>query len=68
METTDIWFASWLQARSYELKDFATIARGKGRYVFVITPEKWKEEKLSFSNSEVSRVKTCYSALKDLLF
>ena len=66
--TTDIWFASWLQVKGYKLKDFTVKSRGKGSYTFEITDDQWKNEKLDFSNSEVSKVKTSFSGLKDLLY
>ncbi len=68
MKTTDIWFASWLQVKGYKLSDFTVINRGKGSYSFDISEEDWKTEKLSFSNSDVSKVKTSFSGLKDLLY
>ena len=68
MKTTDIWFASYLQVKGFKLIDFEVLSRGKGRYEFEITPDQWKTERLAFSNSEISKIKTNFSALKDLLF
>ena len=68
MKTTDIWFAAYLQTMGFKLSDFEVLSRGKGRYEFKISPEDWKTEKLAFSNSEISDIKTKFSTLKDLLF
>lgn len=68
MKTTDIWFALYLQVKGFKLLDFEVISRGKGKYQFDITPNQWKTEKINFSNSEISKIKTNFSALKDLLF
>ena len=68
MKTTDIWFASYLQFKGFQLIDFEVISRGRGKYDFKISPEQWKNEKLAYSNSETSRIKTNFTGLKDLLF
>ncbi len=68
METTDIWFASYLQVKGFKLSDFTVMSRGKGSYKFDMTDEEWKKAKMDFSNSEVSKVKTSYSGLRDMLF
>jgi hypothetical protein len=68
VETTDIWFASWLQVKGYKLSDFRTASRGKGSYKFDISDERWKAEKLAFADSDVAKVKVSYSSLRDLLF
>lgn len=68
METTDIWFASWLHSRNYSIKDFNKLARNKGAYVFEISEDDWKKEKIAFSNSSISRIKSSYTAVRDLLY
>lgn len=66
--TTDIWFASYLLYKGFELADFEVIKRGKGSYTFDITDEEWKDFKLDFSKSETNAIKSHHIALKDLLY
>ena len=68
MKTTDIWFASYLQVKGYTLSDFEIISRGKGKYEFDISADDWKSEKLTFSNSDISKLKMNFTGLKDLLY
>ena len=65
--TTDIWFASFLVNKGYDIKKFNVFQRGKGEYFFEVTDEKWKEEKIKFSSSEASRLKMAQIKLKDLV-
>lgn len=68
METTDIWFASYLLYKGYVLTDFDVIHRGKGKYKFEITEEQWKELKLEFSSSETNAIKSHHLSLKDMTY
>jgi hypothetical protein len=67
-DTTDIWFASYLMLNGYEIADFEIIRKGRGRYFFKIPDEKWKELRLGFNASDVSKVKMHHLSLKDLLY
>ena len=66
--TTDIWFASYLIYKNFDLLDFEVIRRGKGSYTFDITDAEWKTYKLEFSKSETNAIKAQHIALKDLLY
>jgi len=67
--TTDIWFTTYLiEIKKYKLESYHVISRGKGRFLFNISDEKWKEEKLNFMNSDLSKIKQGQEKLKDLLY
>lgn len=68
METTDIWFASYLLYKGFELYDFEVIHRGKGKYKFNITEDEWKKLKLEFSTSETNAIKSHHLSLKDMTY
>jgi len=68
METTDIWFASYLKFKGYVLEDFEVLHRGKGKYKFDITEEQWKTLKLEFSTSETNAIKSFHLSLKDMTY
>ena len=68
METTDIWFASYLKFKGFELQDFEVLHRGKGKYKFAITEDEWKQLKLEFSTSETNAIKSFHLSLKDMTY
>jgi hypothetical protein len=68
METTDIWFASFLKLKGYKLVDFTLIGKGKGKYKFDISSVDWKKEKMEFIVSDISKIKQHMEELKDLLY
>lgn len=68
METTDLFFAAYLKLKGFELSDYTVLSRGKGRYIFNISEEDYKKQKLEFSNSDISKIKQNCESLKDLLY
>jgi hypothetical protein len=68
MRTTDIWFASFLQLKGYQLSNFSILNRGKGSFDFVISEEEWKTMHLAFNSSDISKIKQIQLSLKDLLY
>lgn len=68
MNTTDLFFASYLKLKGYKLTNYKVVSRGKGRYFFEITDEEYKKEKLEYSNSDISKIKQISESLKDLLY
>lgn len=69
METTDIWFATYIiEIKNIPLQDYTIISRGKGKFKFNITSDQLKELKLEFINSETSKIKQGQERLKDLLY
>ena len=68
-ETRDLWFASFLKLKGYEVKDFIRINEGKkGKFQFAISDTDWKELKLEFDKSDISKVKYFQEQLKDLVY
>ena len=66
--TTDLFFAAFLKLKGYELKDFELVAKGKGKFRFVISREDYKNMKLEFVNSDISKIKQNIEEIKDLLY
>lgn len=66
--TTDIWFASFLVIKGEKIASFEIIARGKGKFIFAIDGDKWREYKLEFNNSPFAQMKQVQESLKDLTF
>jgi len=65
---TDLWFASYLRSKGFELVDFELKHRGKGIYIFEISDEEYKKLRIEFFKSEVSKVKQIMEELKDLVY
>jgi len=68
METTDIWFASYLKFKGFELSGWEVLHRGKGKYKFDISEEEWRRIKLEFMSSETNSIKAFHLSLKDLTY
>ena len=66
--TTDIWFASYLKYKGYELTDFTLVTRGRAKYLFKIDEDIWKKEKFEFLRSDLSKLKQIMEELKDLIY
>jgi hypothetical protein len=67
-KTTDVWFASFIKLNGFKVVDFEIIEKGKGRFIFDLTEEQWKELRIKFSNSDISKIKQIMGELKDLLY
>jgi len=67
-DTTDIWFASYLMIHNHRPVDFEIIKKGRGKYFFDVTDDEWKDFRLKFNSSDVSKVKMHHLSLKDLLY
>jgi len=65
--TTDIWFGSFLRMKGFNVKNYEVISKGRGKYFFDVEMELWKQLKLEFDSSEISKLKLHQIALKDLL-
>lgn len=65
--TTDIWFASYVMLFGHEVRDYEIMNRNKGKFLFDISDADWKQLRLKFSTSDVSRIKMNQIILKDLL-
>lgn len=68
MKTKDIWFASFLQLKGFKIANYTILSRGKGSFDFDITEDEWKDMRLKFNNSDISKIKQIQLSLKDLLF
>ena len=68
MKTSDIWFASFLKLKGFEIIDYEVIHKAKGRYKFNISEDEWKELKMQFEGSDASKLKMIQISLKDLLY
>lgn len=65
---TDLWFASYLKCKGYELVDFELLHRGKGVYIFDIEEEEYKKMRIEFFKSDISKIKQIQESLKDMAF
>lgn len=68
ISTTDIWFASFLMLHEYSVVNYDVLNGRKGKYYFNLSDDKWKEMKLLFSTSDISKAKMHHITLKDLIF
>jgi hypothetical protein len=68
MKTSDIFFAAFLRLKGYAVKDFEVISRGRGRFIFDISENDWKQRKLEFLQSDINKIKLHQEELKDLLY
>lgn len=64
----DVWFISFLKIKGHEIHHYDVIARGKVKCYFEIPDEDWKELKLEFNKSEISKYKSIIESIKDLSF
>ena len=65
--TTDIWFASFLRLNGHKVTNYEIISKNKGKFIFNLCEDSWKELRLKFDSSEISDIKLHQIALKDLL-
>ena len=65
--TTDIWFSSFLRMRGHGVTNFEVFSKNKGKFFFEIPEDVWKELRLAFDSSDISKIKLHQIALKDLL-
>ena len=65
--TTDIWFASFLVHNGHDVADYEITQNSRGRFFFKLNDIQWKEMRLKFNSSEISKFKTIQISLKDLL-
>lgn len=68
LSTTDVWFASFLIHKGYQVKTFDKLGPGKVKFYFDLTEDEWKQMKLDFNNSELVKFKSIIGQLKDLSF
>ena len=67
--TKDLWFASFLKLRGYEVVDFDVEKdRRRGTFYFNIDDDTWKHLKLDFDKTDLSKIKYLQGQLKDLLY
>lgn len=66
--TTDLFFAAFLKFKGFEIYDFEVISKGRGRYKFNISKEDYKQMKLEFISSDISKIKQIMEEIKDLLY
>lgn len=67
-KTKDLWFASFLLLKGYDVFDYTKLSSNKGEYIFDISDEDWKKFKLEFNVSNISKVKYFQEKLKDLIY
>lgn len=67
-DTTDLWFATFLQLEGEKVADFVKVGPRKGRFRFNITDEKWKEYKLKYYNGVIPKIRQAQEMLKELLY
>jgi len=65
---TDLWFATFLRMKGFELADFELIHRGKGVYIFDIDDETYRKLRLEFFKSDISKAKQTMESLKDMAY
>ena len=66
--STDIWFCAYLQLQGIKLAKYDVEGRGKVRCYYDVTDDEWKQLRLDFNNSDVSRYKTAVESIKDLAY
>lgn len=65
--TTDIWFSSFLRMKGHDVKNFEVFSKNKGKFYFDVPEDEWKELRLAFDSSDISKIKLHQIALRDLL-
>lgn len=68
LSSTDLWFCAFLIKKGHTIKKYDVISRGKAKFYFEIDDETWKDLKLEFNNSEISKFKMLIDQLKDLSY
>lgn len=66
-KTKDLWFCSFLRIKGYSITDY-TKDNNKVEFVFDIDNEQWKQLKIEFNSSEMSKVKWEIEKIKDMIF
>jgi hypothetical protein len=68
-KTKDLWFYAFLRIRGYELSDYVKHEdTNKSEFIFNITNDEWKQLKLDFNKSDLSKGKWFIEEAKDLIF
>ena len=66
--TTDLFFAAFLKKEGYALADFVVVGNRRGKFRFTISDEDYKNMKVKFINSDISKIKQIIEELKDLMY
>lgn len=67
-KTKDLWFASYLiEIAGYDILDYEEINAHKGVFYFDVSNKDWKNLKLEFDKSDLSKIKWRFEKLKDLI-
>ena len=64
---TDLWFAAYLKMKGYILCDYEITGPHRARFVFDISDEDYKKERMAFFKSDISKIKQITEELKDLV-
>ena len=67
-KTTDLWFAAYLKHDGVPLHDFEYKERGRVVYIFKLEADQVKKYRMSFLNSDISKIKQQIEELKDLAY
>jgi hypothetical protein len=68
-KTKDLWFYAFLRTHGYELADYIKHEdTNKSEFIFNISNEDWKQMKLDFNKSDLSKGKWFIEEAKDLIF
>ena len=64
--TRDLWFASFLVDKGFNVEDIKIIDERRSEFGFNIDNDQWRNFKLDFVNSHESRIKYNIEKLKDM--
>ena len=67
-KTKDLWFCAFIRLKGYNFVDYIRNDNNKIDFIFNIDNETWKELKIEFNNSELSKAKWEIEKIKDLIF
>ena len=67
MKTSDLWFSAYLIHSGYKLSNDSGYVGRKYMFSFDISEDKYREERMKFFNSELSKHKQTIEELKDLM-
>jgi 5,10-methylene-tetrahydrofolate dehydrogenase/methenyl tetrahydrofolate cyclohydrolase len=68
IQTRDLWIAAFMINEGEKLVKFEVISRGKAKFYFNITDERYNELKLKFFQHDLSKIKQTMEELKDLAY
>ena len=68
LETKNVKFVAYLRFIGIHCDNVDKFARGKAKYGFKMTPEKWEELKQDYDRSDYIKYAQCIDAVVDLAY